>query len=156
AVKVPTALVQEIARVSSIAKDVWAKARKASDFSQFAPHLARLLDLKRQFADHIGWTTEPYDALMDEFEPGARAADVQAVFDEVKAELVPLVAAIKAAPRQPDLSVLSRPCPQAAQAVFNRWVAEKMGFDFEAGRIDVTTHPFCSGQTPNDVRLTNR
>src|SRR5215475_6619551 len=71
AVKVPTARSnsRRVSRTLVLAKDVWAKARQASDFSQFAPHLERLLDLKRRFADHIGWTTEPYDALMDEYEP---------------------------------------------------------------------------------------
>jgi len=156
AVKLPKSLVEEIARTSALAKTAWQKARKESDFVQFAPHLERLLDLKRQVAQHVGWTTGPYDALMDEFEPGARSADIQTVFDGVKAELVPLVAAIKSARRKPDESVLKRHCPQSAQAAFNARVAEGMGFDFDAGRIDTSVHPFCSGPTPNDVRLTNR
>jgi carboxypeptidase Taq len=107
-------------------------------------------------ADKVGWDTEPYDALMDEYEPGALAMDVQEVFDALKAELVPLVQAIKAAPRQPDLSILERACPVAAQQSFSRRVLELMHFDFEAGRLDVSAHPFCSGTTPNDVRLTTR
>lgn len=156
AVKIPTRLVQEIARTSSLAKEVWAKARRESRFADFAPHLEQLLDLRRQVADHVGWKTEPYDALMDEFEPGAQAAEVQAVFDKVKAEVVPLVAAVKAAPRQPKRDVLTRLCPQAGQAAFNRRLATAMGFDFDAGRIDISTHPFCSGQTPTDVRMTTR
>jgi carboxypeptidase Taq len=156
AVKIPTKLVQEIAMASSLAKEAWAKARKASKFADFAPHLQKLLELRRQVADHVGWKSEPYDALMDEFEPGAKAADVQAVFDQVKAEVVPLVAAIKTAPQQPRREVLTRHCPQAQQAAFNRRLAEAMGFDFEAGRIDISTHPFCSGQTPTDVRMTTR
>ena len=81
---------------------------------------------------------------------------MQSVFEKLRDELVPLVAAISAAPRQPDTSILSRTCPQSAQAAFSRRVAEKMGFDFDAGRIDVSTHPFCSGSTPSDVRLTTR
>ena len=156
AVKVPTELVREIAKTSTLAKDTWAKARKESDFAMFAPHLGRLLELKRQVADLIGWESEPYDALMDEFEPGAKAAEVQSVFDAVRAELVPLVAAIKDAPRQPDTSILERSCPVDKQAAFNRNVAEWLGFDFDAGRMDVSVHPFCSGATPNDVRITTR
>jgi carboxypeptidase Taq len=93
---------------------------------------------------------------MDEFEPGAKSADVQAVFDAVKAELAPLAAAIKDAPRQPDTSILKREFPRDAQAAFNRRVVASLGFDFDAGRIDISTHPFCSGATPNDVRLTTR
>jgi carboxypeptidase Taq len=156
ATKVPKTLVQEIARASTLAKEAWTAARQESDFAKFAPHLERLLDLKRQVADHIGWDTEPYDALMDEFEPGAKAAEVQAVFDAVKAELVPLVAAIKEAPRHPDQTIRKRHCPRDAQEAFNRRIAEAMGLDFEAGRIDVSTHPFTVSMSPRDVRLTTR
>jgi carboxypeptidase Taq len=156
AVKLPKSLVQEIAKASTLARDAWVAARAESDFSRFAPHLARLLDLKRQVADLIGWTTEPYDTLMDEFEPGARAAEVQTVFDGVKAELVPLVAAIKHAPRQPDKSIRRRHCPRAAQEAFNRRIVAVMGLDFNIGRIDVSTHPFCTSMSPRDVRLTTR
>ncbi|MEW6249862.1 MAG: carboxypeptidase M32 [Planctomycetota bacterium] len=155
-VKLPTVLVQEIARTSTLAKSAWVQARAASDFERFAPHLDKLLDLKRQVADRIGYTTEPYDALMDEFEPGARVAEVQAVFDRVKAELVPLVQAFAAAPRQPDTSLLERPCPVDRQAAFGRRVVEAMGFDFEAGRIDTSAHPFCQSMSPHDVRFTTR
>lgn len=156
AVRIPNELVREIARVSALAKEAWQQARKESNFLKFAPHLERLLDLKRELADRVGWTTEPYDALMDEYEPGAKAAEVQAVFDELKKELVPLVKEIASAPRQPDLSLLKRAAPRAAQEAFNRTVAEAMGFDFSAGRIDTSTHPFCSGACPKDVRLTTR
>lgn len=156
AVKLPTKLVQQIAAAIALAKEAWVKARKESNFAHFAPHLEKMLDLKRQVAEKIGYDSEPYDALMDEFEPGARAADVQRVFDEVKRELVPIVQAIKTAPRQPDTSLLERACPIAQQAAFNLKIAAAMGFDFEAGRMDTTTHPFCSGMSPLDVRLTNR
>jgi carboxypeptidase Taq len=156
AVKIPKPLVQEIAKTSTLAKDAWVQAREESDFPKFAPHLERLLDLKRQVADLIGWTTEPYDALMDEFEPGAKAAEVQEVFDRVKAELVPLVAAIKDAPRQPDKSIRQSRCPREDQAAFNRRIVQAMGLDFEAGRIDVSTHPFCTSMSPRDVRFTTR
>ena len=156
AVKLPASLVKEIARASTLGKGAWAAARAESDFAKFAPHLEKLLDLKRQAADLIGWTTERYDALMDEFEPGARAADVQAVFEAVQAELVPLVAAIKDAPRQPDKSIRTRHCPRAAQAAFNRKISAAQGYDFDAGRIDVSTHPFCTSFSPRDVRITTR
>jgi carboxypeptidase Taq len=155
-VKLPTALVEEIARTTTLAKGAWTQARAESNFARFAPHLEKLLDLKRQVAERIGYTTEPYDALLDEFEPGARVADVQRVFEEIKRELVPLVQAIKSAPQQPDAAILTRPCPVAQQTAFGLRVAEAMGFDFAAGRLDTTTHPFCSGFSPLDVRITTR
>lgn len=156
ATKLPKTLVEKIARATTLAKGVWAQARAAARFSQFAPHLQELLDLKRQVADLVGWQAEPYDALMDEFEPGARTVHVADVFDSVKAELVPLVAAIRAAPRKPDTSIRTRPCPRVAQEALNRKFMEALGFDFKFGRLDVSTHPFCTNLSPRDVRMTTR
>jgi carboxypeptidase Taq len=156
AVKLPGELVAAIARATTLGRESWVKARQDSNFSLFAPHLEELLRLKREVADRIGYADDPYDALLDEYEPGARAADVQQVFAGLRKELVPLVQAISVAPRKPDASILERACPVPAQAAFARGVVAAMGFDFAAGRIDTTTHPFCSGASPLDVRLTTR
>lgn len=156
AVRLPRQLVEEIARTTSLAISAWMKARRDSDFPHFAPHLEKIVELKRQAADFIGFEAERYDALMDEYEVDARCATVGRLFAELRGELVRLVQAIGRAPRQPDLTILSRSCPIEAQKSFNRHVSEAIGFDFEAGRIDVSAHPFCSGFNPNDVRLTTR
>jgi len=157
AVNVPTQLVEEIARTSAQAKEVWADARRRSDFAAFAPYLSRLVDLKREQADAIGYADDPYDALMDEFEPGASTRELSRVFAELRQELVPLVRELADAPRQPDFSLLKRPCPQARQERICRWVAKELGFDFEAGRMDVSVHPFCTSiGCGHDVRVTTR
>ncbi len=156
AVKLPTDLVKRIAEAQSRGKTAWIEARAESDFSKFAPHLQTLMDLRREMADKLGWTTEPYDALMDEYEPGAKAAEVQAVFDALRPELVALVQATQDAPRQPDLSILKRSCPVELQKTFNEQIARAIGFDFDAGRIDISVHPFCTETSMNDVRLTTR
>ncbi len=156
AVKLPNQLVKDLAKATTLGQEAWTEARKDSDFSQFEPHLNKLLDLKREVADRIGWDVEPYDALLDDYEPGATAREIEELFGGLKKSLVPLVAAFRDAAKQPDLEILKRSCPPAQQAAFNRRVVESMGFDFAAGRIDVSTHPFCSGSTPNDVRLTTR
>jgi carboxypeptidase Taq len=155
-VKIPTSLVEAVSEAGTLGKEAWAKARAESRFDLFAPHLEKLLDLKRKVAERIGYDTEPYDALMDEFEPGAKAAEVERVFAELKGQLVPLVEAIQAAPSQPDASILERAFPVAAQADFARRVAELLGFDFRSGRIDTAVHPFCTSCSPLDVRLTTR
>ena len=156
AVKIPPELVHRIAQVSSVAKGAWAEARRDSDFNRFAPHLSELLKLKREVADRIGYQGEPYDALMDEFEPGANSSDVAAVFASLRGPLSDFVKRIATAPRNPDDSILHRHFPRAGQEQLARKLAEAIGFDFESGRIDVSTHPFCSGTTPHDVRLTTR
>jgi len=156
AVKIPPELVHRIAQVSSMAKSAWAEARRESDFNRFAPHFAELLKLKQEVAERIGYVGEPYDALMDEFEPGATSAEVAAVFASLRGPLSDFVKRIGTAPRKPDDNILHRHYPRAAQEKLARQLAEAIGFDFESGRIDVSTHPFCSGTTPHDVRLTTR
>lgn len=156
AVKIPSELVGEISRTSTIAKDAWAGARAASDFARFAPHLEKLLGLKRRVADLIGYAGERYDALLDEYEPGATAADVASLFDSLRQPLAATVDRLAKAARRPDASILRRHFPREAQERFGRRLAEAIGFDFDRGRIDVSTHPFCSGTGPGDVRLTTR
>lgn len=154
--KLPRQLVEEIAHVTTLAKDAWSRARRASDFEQFAPHLQRIVELKREVADRVGWSTEPYDALMDEFEPGARASEVAALFESIKPHLVRLVQAIAGASRRPKLALLECPFEAGALGQFCRQVATAFGYDFEAGRLDESAHPFCTGFSPRDVRITTR
>ncbi len=156
AVKIPAVLVERIARVTTVAKDAWARARKNNDFPAFAPHLAEIVDLKRQIADAVGYTSERYDALLDEFEPGMTSAEVSRLFAELRTPLAQFVQLLAAAPHQPDSSILSRRYPVEMQKLWSRQAAERIGFSFDSGRIDTSTHPFCSGTGPGDVRLTTR
>ncbi len=154
--KLPQSLVEELARTSVIGQQVWAEARKANDFARFQPLLERTIKLKKQEAAALGYDDVPYDALLDEFEPGAKTAEVRQVLAALREQLVPLVAAIVESGRRPNLAVLHRHCPTAAQEHFGMQVAAAIGFDFQAGRLDVTHHPFCSTSGPRDVRLTTR
>jgi carboxypeptidase Taq len=156
AVRLPEALVRELAEVTTLAHDVWVQARKAADFSLFRPALEKIVGLKRQEADALGYTTSRYDALLEDYEPGETTARLIPLFAELKAALVPLVGAIMDSGRAPDTSLLARDYPVAAQAAFGTAMAAAFGFDFEAGRLDVTAHPFCSGIGPGDTRLTTR
>ncbi len=156
ATKLPKELVEELARVTTRAQQVWQEARQANDFKMFQPWLEKIVRLKRQEADAVGYAGAPYDALLDEYEPGATAAEITAVFADLRAELVPLVAAILGSGRRPRREILEREYPVEAQQAFGRAGAAAIGFDFEAGRLDVTTHPFCSGIGPGDCRITTR
>jgi carboxypeptidase Taq len=154
--KLPAALVEEFSLTTSQGMHTWAAARKASDFAAFQPVLEKLVRLCQEKADHFGWDTCRYDALMDIYEPGARSADIGALFSKLGPEVSALIGpAMEKASAQPE-DLLAGHYPIAAQQAFNREVAEAVGFDFEAGRIDTTTHPFCTGLGPGDTRLTTR
>ena len=156
ATKLPTRLVEKFERERAHAREAWKKARLASDFRIFKPHLEKLLALNRQKADCWGFEESPYDALADGYEPGIRASQLRALFAELRPAIVailgPAVERCAAVPAD----LLNGNYPIAAQQAFNRQVAEAIGFDFAAGRIDTTTHPFCATLGPGDCRLTTR
>jgi carboxypeptidase Taq len=154
--KLPQSLVEELAKLEVIGQQTWVEARKANDFARFRPLLERIIELKREQAAAIGYEDQPYDALLDEFEPGAKTSEVAGVLRALREQLVPLVAAIAGSPRRPNLDALKSEYPIDSQDQFGRSSAAAIGFDFNAGRLDTTNHPFCSGMGPRDVRLTTR
>ncbi len=158
ATRVPGDLVAELARCGSEAQDIWKHARAKSDFAMFAPALARTLDLTRRKAECLGVPAggELYDALLDEYEPDARAAGIEAVFNPLRERLSAFIAEVAESGTPPARDFMARPVPVGRQHRFGQSVLEAMGFDFTAGRLDVTTHPFCSGMAPGDTRLTTR
>ena len=156
ATKVPARLVEKFQRVCSLAQAAWREARERSEFGLFKPHLQKVLELNRQMADCWGYQESPYDAMLEEYEPGVRAGQLRALFAELRPAIVAVLGpALERSAAVPE-DLLRSHYPVAAQQAFNRRVAEAMGFDFEAGRIDTTTHPFCSGLGPGDCRLTTR
>ncbi|MFQ3669401.1 MAG: carboxypeptidase M32, partial [Fimbriimonadaceae bacterium] len=104
--KIPASLVEEKSRLTSEAHEVWVEARKANDFGRFLPYLEKIVALARREADALGYRDHIYDALLDQYEEGATAADVRAMFDEIRGPLVDLVKKIAASPNQPDDSFL--------------------------------------------------
>lgn len=157
ATKLPQRLVEDLSRIATLGQQAWVEARRKSDFSLFEKHLEKMLGLKRAQAEALGYGDgQPYDALLDEYEPGATAASISAAFEPLRDELVPLVAAVRDAGRKPDVSILSRRYPVDAQREFSLAAARAIGFSFDKGRLDVAAHPFCSGFGPGDCRLTTR
>jgi carboxypeptidase Taq len=153
--RIPAELVAEQARVTSIAQSVWAEARSKSDFALFQPHLEKIVDINLRVADALGYEETPYDALLDQFEPGIKTAQVARVFKELREALVPLVRDIKARPKI-DNSVLLKSYAAEKQEAFGRKVLEKMHFDPKRGRLDVSVHPFTVPISGDDVRITTR
>ena len=155
-VKVPKELVEELSRVTSLAHGIWREARKNSDFKAFQPTLEKIMDLVRQKADAIGTGATRYDTLMDGYEPGMTSAEMAKVFAALAKELAPFVEAIVSSGRAPDRSIVARSYPIDRQKTFGQLLISKIGFDLSAGRVDTTTHPFCTGLGPGDTRVTTR
>jgi len=156
AVRVPESLARTLAEAKSRAFAAWQQAREDADFGAFAPHLAILLDLKRQEAAAIDANRPVYDVLLDDFEPGATEQALVPLFARLREALVPLTRAVLARGRTVDESIARGRFDGADQIRFGQRMAEAFGFDFTAGRIDLSAHPFCIGINPRDVRLTCR
>ena len=155
ATKLPSSLVEERARVTSIAQEEWMKARAAKEYSIFAPHLEKIVDLNQRTATAYSYKDCLYDALMDDYEEGLTVALLDPIFEELKAASVPLIQEIAARP-QIDDSVLSRDYDKTTQLQFAERVLEQCGFDFTRGRQDTSAHPFCTNFGRDDVRITTR
>ncbi len=155
AVKLPGALVRELAEAQSHGLSAWKEAREKRQFSLFAPALGRLLRIRREQADAYGHGGERYDALLEGYEPGMRVARLAPVLTGLAQALVPIVQALRAVPPPPDVLAGKR-FPFDPQWRFTLRLLKDMGFDLEAGRQDKSIHPFTGGTHPLDVRLTNR
>ncbi|RLC22409.1 MAG: carboxypeptidase M32, partial [Deltaproteobacteria bacterium] len=153
--KVPRELIQEIVTTEGLSQKHWLEAKQKDDFSIFAPWLEKMVALKRRVADAIGYEKTPYDPLLDEFEPHTTSEEVAGVLEGLKPALVELVRRIESSSIRPRREILERSFPIAKQEEFGAWIVRLMGFDFEAGRIDRSPHPFCSGAN-GDVRITTR
>lgn len=149
-------LVEENARLCTLAQDAWVEARDARDFAVLAPWLERVVEGKRREAFALADGGEPYDALLDEYEPGMRSATLAPMFDELAREIAPIVRAEGARPSRVDRSLLHRPVPIARQRALALELAAAMGFDFAGGRLDTAAHPSTIRVGPGDVRLTTR
>jgi carboxypeptidase Taq len=156
AMKLPEEHVREFARAQSLAQHAWKQARSGSDFSLFSDSLAHLVDLKRKEADYIGYTENPYDAMIDLYEPGMTVSQLRPVFNRLQEGTRALLKRIGDANRNVDDSVLFTDFDKEKQLAFAREVIGKLGFDFTTGRVDLSAHPFCTSFAPSDVRLTTR
>jgi carboxypeptidase Taq len=156
--KLPTDLVTELTRTCSEALEAWREARRASDFPSFRPWLERVVALTVRKAECYGAPPggELYDALLDEYEPGMTAVEVERIFGPLRAALTPFIAELVRSPRKPDSAPHQVKLPVSTQREFSHFVAERIGFDFSAGRLDVSTHPFTEGLAPGDTRITSR
>ncbi len=153
--KIPTELVIRESQASSQAFVAWRKAREAKDYAQFQPHLQEIVEIQREKADYLGYEGHPYDALLDLFEPDITTAQVETLFNELKAGLVPLTREI-ADQTQVDDSFLTEAYDPARQWDFTLLLLRDIGYDFNRGRQDKAPHPFTTEFSAGDVRVTTR
>lgn len=154
--KLPKKLVEELTRTSVLGQQAWQSAKADNDFPAFAPLLKKTIKLKQEQAEATGYAERPYDALLDDYEPNELTSNLEQVLGDLRDELVPLVAAIRASGREADILILKRRFPAEAQEAFGRRAAATIGFDFQRGRLDTTAHPFCTAPGPHDCRITTR
>jgi carboxypeptidase Taq len=151
--RIPSRLVDEMSRTVSSAREPWLEARANDDFQRFAPWLEKLVGLSREVAQAVGFETEPYDALLDDYESGLRARDFVPVVTILQEALRDVVAKLAEAPRRPDSTVLQRKFDAGKLRAFARRIVAALGFDFDAGRMDAASYSFCAGVHVRDVRL---
>ena len=156
--RLPAELVEEEATLASKGQHTWADARKNNDFASFAPVLERIVDLLRRKAECYGWAEggEPWDALAEDYEPGCTAKDVEVVFTPLRERLQGLLDRLMGSSTPPSNTFNETALPLDQQRRFVEDILKRIGFDMNRGRLDTSTHPFCSGSHCNDVRLTTR
>ncbi|MGR3320614.1 MAG: carboxypeptidase M32 [Pseudooceanicola sp.] len=152
ATKVPAKLAAEIARVTSVAQGKWALARAEDNFAAFVPVLEQVVALKREEGQALAAGGDVYDAMLDDYEPGMKAAELEAMFAEMRPRLVALREAIL---EKPAPAGLEGEFPESAQLALSQKLAVTFGYDLNRGRIDKAVHPFSSG-SGTDVRITTR
>jgi carboxypeptidase Taq len=155
AVKVPAEFVAEMARHKAESYDAWVRARAANDFAIVGPKLAKTVEMSLRYAGFFEPYEHPIDPLIEEVDPGTRAASLRPLFAELRAGLLPIVRAIASQPPADD-RCLRQQFPEKEQLAFGRHVIERFGYDFQRGRQDQTHHPFMTKFSIGDVRITTR
>ena len=152
--RIPADLQVALSRAATEGRAIWERARATGDWSLFAPQLTEMLSLRRQEAEAVGYAGEPYDALLDQYEPGMTVAVLSPLLEDLAAGLAPLAAETVDLPgASPD--ILARPVPPGRLEAFSRRVIADLGYDFNSGRLDASAHPFSMDIGPGDVRITS-
>jgi carboxypeptidase Taq len=155
ATRVSSKYIVEFAQAITLGQQAWMEARQKSDFSIFQPHLEKIVALRQEYASFFPDCEHPYDALLDDFEPGMKTADVKTIFEGLRPKQVELIKAIAAKPKVDD-SFLHQPFDEKKQWDFGTEIITKFGYDWTRGRQDKASHPFTISFSVNDVRITTR
>jgi carboxypeptidase Taq len=153
---IPADLIEEHSIARSQAQTAWVGARRASDFAAFRPYLKKMVDYARRFAEYYGYEDHPYDALLEDYEPGMTCWKLKAIIEPLRAELVPFLRRLMEKGTPPDTSLLQGTFDAEAQRRLCRRALELIRYDFDAGGLADVAHPFTTTVAPGDVRVTNR
>ncbi|GAJ98404.1 carboxypeptidase M32 [Geomicrobium sp. JCM 19055] len=154
--KIPAEEYKEYIMLSSRSELAWEQAKESNDFESFKPYLEKIVAYKKKTIEYLGYEGHPYNCLLDDFEPGMTVEKLDVIFEQLKEVLIPLIQDVVQADRQPDANVLFHHFPKAEQEKLSHAFLETIGYDFEAGRLDETVHPFATGINRNDVRVTTK
>src|ERR1035438_5741952 len=153
--KYTTEFVIKMSETISLAFQSWSKAKDSNDFSIFAPNLKKVVQIKREECELLGYKGHPYNALLDEHERGSTVAELDIIFDDVKKQLIPFIKQI-AEQKQVPSSFLFNHFDSKKQWAYGLELLKQMNYDFNAGRQDISSHPFTISFDSNDVRITTR
>jgi carboxypeptidase Taq len=154
--KIPEAEYKEYVMLQSKSEAIWQEAREKADFSLFQPYLEKLVAFNKKFANYWGYEDNIYDALLNNYEPGMTVKTLDEVFPKVRKSLTELLQKTQGSSVKPNTELLSTHFPKSDQELFSIEILNRMGYDFEAGRLDDTIHPFEITINLNDVRITTR
>jgi len=154
--RVPPDLSAEIARTTSISMDAWAEARRQSDFKMFLPHLEKNVALVHKYVECFDEPENIYDLLLDDYERDMKTAEVQKIFDDLKKDLVPLIAAIGKRADAVSDKCLHGNFPKDKQREFCVGIVSRFGWQPDSWRLDPTVHPFATSFSTSDIRITTR
>lgn len=134
---------------------VWRQAKAESDFSIFKPYLEKIVDFEKEFIGYLGYKDNKYDTLLDLYEPGFTVSKLDKVFGQLKEAIIVLLDKIKTSNVTIKDDCFKKKFTKEQQKSFCEIVLQKMGFDFDAGRVDESEHPFTTEFCNKDVRITN-
>lgn len=149
----PKRFVEDFAKLTSQSMHIWHHAKKQNAFNQFAPFLEKIIEMSRQKADLLGYKKHPYNALLDNYEPGMTIAEYDPLFSQLRVSIVKLLKKIMATQKVDD-SFLFGKFPEEQQWRFNQVLLKGLHYDLNKGRIDQSGHPFSSAAHPTDSRIT--
>ncbi len=154
--RMPMALVKAISKATVLGQQAWERARAADDWKQFEPHMEEVFKLRREEAALVADGGSLYDALLDQYEEGAKSEQLSKIFADLREQLVVLVRETTQSATGPTGECMRQPVAVDRQREISRWIAGRIGYSFDRGRLDETSHPFCTTLGPDDCRILTR